>query len=77
MEISKAFRLVVTFTERAIGCMIFAVGVRTIIDYLERTYPKTYTTSSTFLLMGMLVWFFIKYLAIPFFEGMRGIKNIE
>jgi hypothetical protein len=77
MEISKAFRLVVTFTERAIGYVIFAVGVRTIIDYLERTYPKTYTTASTFLLMGILVWFFIKYLAIPFFEGMRGTKNIE
>jgi hypothetical protein len=68
---------VVNFAERAIGCVIFIVGLRTIMDYADRNYPRTNVRISAAVLLGILIWFIIKYLAIPFAEGMRGIKTKE
>ena len=66
-----------SFAERAIGCVVFIVGLRTIMDYADRNYPRTYAVISGVLLLGILVWFFIKYLAIPFVEGLRGARTTE
>ena len=73
----SVIKRLVNFAERTIGSVVFMVGLYTIMDYADRNYPKTWVTISTVFLLGTLIWFIVRYLAIPFVEGMRGTKTTE
>jgi hypothetical protein len=72
MKINITAKRFLTLAERAITCVIVVIGVRTIINYADRNYPKTLSVTSTVILLGALIWYSVKYFAIPFMEGMRG-----